>query len=288
MERISLVIVTYNSSKHIFDCLDSVLKYNDIGDELEIIIVDNASTEQASMFKKIKEKYDNRVVLVDSGKNGGYGFGNNVGIKKSISPIVIVMNPDVRLVQPIFKKILVKMSNESIGVLGVSFIDGSLPFYMKPEKVHFFNQLIHPLVVKLKLYNEKRMYMSGSFLTFNKDAFVRAGCFDEKIFMYTEEPDITNRLQKSGFHAEWCPEIQVRHLAHGRDFNQTTEEMVTQSLLYYFKKYNADLKQNLIVKIELLRLKRCVAKLLNNKFKQGVFDKRFVYLKNVLIELEKR
>ena len=42
-KKISIVIVTYNSDNHISDCLESIFKYNDIGDALEIIIVDNMS-----------------------------------------------------------------------------------------------------------------------------------------------------------------------------------------------------------------------------------------------------
>ena len=42
-KRVSVIIVTYNSEKHIYDCLSSIYRYNDIGDLLEVIIVDNNS-----------------------------------------------------------------------------------------------------------------------------------------------------------------------------------------------------------------------------------------------------
>ena len=41
-KRVSVIIVTYNSEKHIYDCLSSIYRYNDIGDLLEVIIVDNS------------------------------------------------------------------------------------------------------------------------------------------------------------------------------------------------------------------------------------------------------
>lgn len=281
MAKLSIIIVTYNSSKHIYDCLDSLFKYNNIGEELEVIVVDNASTEQSVMFKNISERYGDAVILRDSGKNGGYGFGNNIGILQSTSNLIIVMNPDVRIVKPIFGQILNQMKDETVGMLGVSFVDGSLPFYIKPEYVNYWNQLIHPLLVKLKMYNERRMYMSGSFLVFRKDSFLKAGMFDEKIFMYTEEPDITNRIQKLQYHAVWCPEIQVKHLAHGRAFNIKTEDMTCESLKYYFNKYDANLINNIRVKIRILRLKRFVARLFD-KMKYDLFDKRLLYFENFI------
>lgn len=281
MMKISLVIVTYNSSKHIYDCLDSIFNYNDIGDELEIIVVDNASAEQHTMFEGIKKKYGERIILKDSGKNGGYGYGNNVGIQLSSSDLVIVMNPDVRLVDTIFKSIIKEFKKEDTGLIGVNFVDGSLPFYVKPEKVNLWSQLIHPLRILFKKYNENTMYMSGSFLAFKKKAFYEAGMFDERIFMYTEEPDITNRIQGKGYHAKWCPSIQVKHLAHGRDFNIKTEEMTTQSLFYYAGKYNMDMHNNIRVKIKLLGIKRLVARIMNNQFKAELFGQRLNYLKQL-------
>ena len=101
-KKISIIIVTYNSELHIYDCLDSIFKYNDIGDDLEIIIVDNMSNNVDQMFTSIKEKYASTVKLVKNHINGGYGQGNNVGIRLAKSDIIMIMNPDVRLLQPVF------------------------------------------------------------------------------------------------------------------------------------------------------------------------------------------
>lgn len=280
MDKISLVIVTYNSTKHIFDCLDSVFKFNDIGNNLEVIIVDNASPEQELMFRGLSKKYGNRILMKDSERNGGYGFGNNVGIKIATSDIVIVMNPDVRLVQPIFGEIIKRMKSDcSIGMLGVSFLDGSLPFYIKPENVNVINQLTHHIRVKFKYYDERKMFMSGSFLAFKKNVFMKAGAFDEKIFMYFEEPDITNRIQKIGYHADWFSRLFVRHLAHGREFNKQTEEIMMHSLDYYCKKYNIDLSKNIITTKIILQIKIIAATLFRKNAKKKLFKKRYDYLR---------
>ena len=52
-KQLSIIIVTYNSEKLIFECLDSIYKYNDIGDSLEVIIVDNCSNDQEKVFEKV-------------------------------------------------------------------------------------------------------------------------------------------------------------------------------------------------------------------------------------------
>lgn len=285
MRKISLIIVTYNSSKHIYECLDSIFNFNDIGDELEIIVVDNDSPEQKSMFDGISEKYGDKVLLISSEKNGGYGYGNNLGVSKASAPIIIVMNPDVRLVQPIFQKILIIMRKETIGIMGVSFVDGSLPFYYKPEYVSLYRELFHKMAVKKRSYNDQTMYMSGSFLVFRKKTFHKVGAFDENIFMYYEEPDITNRIQKAGLEAIWLSDIYVKHLAHGRSFNRGTEDIKSQSLKYYSKKYNVDIRLYLRVQLRVYKIKRLAALLLRNDAKCDYFDKAILYEKDLLSTL---
>ena len=76
MIRLSLIILTYNSEKDIYDCLQSVYQYNDIGNSLEVIVVDNFT----QMRDKINLQYPDVKVIANT-KNGGYGQGNNIGIR---------------------------------------------------------------------------------------------------------------------------------------------------------------------------------------------------------------
>ena len=111
MKRLSIVIVTYKSEEDIYDCLQSIWQYNDIPNEdLEVIVVDN-SPESEMMFSKLRELYKNDIVLIHNTHNGGYGQGNNVGIKQAKAPTIMIMNPDVRLCQPIFRTALEAFAN---------------------------------------------------------------------------------------------------------------------------------------------------------------------------------
>lgn len=274
MVELSIIIVTYNSSMHIYDCLESIFRNNDIGDGLEVIIVDNASGEQSELFSKLNSIYSNRILLINSGRNGGYGFGNNVGIKKSHSNKVIVMNPDVRIIKPIFKTIISRMQNEEIALLGVSFIDGSLPFYFKPEHGNLLKSLFLKQIIQRKKYNPQTMYMSGSFLVFDKEKFFKAGAFDENIFMYYEEPDITNRIISIGGKVCWAKDIYVKHLAHGRQFSEKTWKIMRESYFYYAKKYGVDIGRSRSNAITILRFKLFAAKMLGQKEKALLFKQQ--------------
>ena len=84
--KLSVIIVAYNSTKVLLDCLKSIQCYNDIGQDLEVIIVDNYkdSDLNQSMFKD----YNYVVTYVKSNDNRGFGAGNNIGALKSTSDIL--------------------------------------------------------------------------------------------------------------------------------------------------------------------------------------------------------
>lgn len=200
MKKVSVVIVTYNSEKHIFDCLSALYKYNDIGDFLEVIIVDNCSNDFLSLQQKLLEKYNSRLRIISNTKNGGYGQGNNVGIKFATAPIIMIMNPDVRLVQPIFKDICNTFEDESVALYGFQQLNsnGQRGFSIA------WSSYWHPIVGltltsicnRFGLYFSRYMYVAGACFCLRKSFFEKIGMFDENIFMYMEEDDIHYRLSK--------------------------------------------------------------------------------------------
>ena len=75
---VSIIILNYNAGQLILDCLESITKTNH--DNLEVIVVDNASIDES--HRKCKEKFEN-IRLIENEKNLGYCEGNNVGIQNA-------------------------------------------------------------------------------------------------------------------------------------------------------------------------------------------------------------
>ena len=273
MKKISIIIVTYNSIKLIKDCLDSIFEYNDIGNALNVIIADNASNDQKELFDLLRNEYsDKSVQAFDTGENGGYGKGNNFGIVRTDADIVIVMNPDVRFVYPIFKQILTEFKNPNLGMAGVDFIDGSCPYYFKPEYTNFYRSFFIHQYIRRRKYDPKKMYMSGSLLIFDRKSFIDAGRYDENIFMYYEEPDITNRIQRTGKEVIWLKDMMVEHLAHGRKYNQKLIDIGYDSYEYYCRKYGISAKKGYLINKRILQLKIIAAKMAQYKDRLDVFE----------------
>jgi len=281
MIELSIIIVTYNSEKHIFECLDSIYKYNDIGNDLEIIIVDNCSNDQERVFEKIKLNYPNDIILIKSPMNGGYGYGNNQGVKRASANRFIVMNPDVRLVKPIFSDILHRLDlNPDIGMMGVSFVDGSHSRFLKPEYSTLCNMILEDLICRFNLISIKKMFFSGSFLIFDKKIFIDAGMFDENIFLYHEEADLSNRILALGKNVVLDNNISVMHLAHGREVNPYLLNVGAESRDYYFRKYHANIVSYYKNKLLWYKFKYFLAVLLHNDLKKNEFASWIKLCKN--------
>ena len=218
MKRLSIVIVTYHSENHIYDCLSSVWQYNDLPrEELEVVIVDN-SPECEPMFTKLHELYGDSVVLIHNSHNGGYGQGNNVGIRKASAPIIMIMNPDVRLCEPVFRHIIDKFDTDSRLVLqgftqrkangklgrSTSWVNDIHPYIAEPLRL---------ITGRLNLYFSKVMFVTGACFFLRKESFIHAGMFDDSIFMYGEEEDIHNRLlADSNAKMGYCRKLNYIHL----------------------------------------------------------------------------
>lgn len=169
MKKLSIIIVTYNSEKDIYECLDTIYSHCDIPiKELEVIIVDNNSTDCATMFNKLKTLWGEDIILIKNSSNGGYGQGNNVGIRQCSAPVVLIMNPDVRLVCPIFRKAINLFSkNKNMCILGMKQWltlnePSSNSFTCTSRMNGYLSTILSALCTRLDIYLAKYMYFSGS------------------------------------------------------------------------------------------------------------------------------
>lgn len=201
MKKVSIIIVTYNSEKDIYDCISSIQKFSDIPlSEIELIIVDNNSTGCNTMFNKLKTLWGEDIVLIKNSSNGGYGQGNNLGIRQCSSPVVLIMNPDVRLMCPIFKKAIALFSKDKkMCMLGMKQwltleVPSTNSFTCTYMMNGYLSTILSALCTRLDIYIAKYMHFSGSCFFINKTMFEAVGLFDESVFLYGEEDDIHYRL----------------------------------------------------------------------------------------------
>ena len=96
---VSIIIVNFNTRQMTSECIDSIIEKTQ-GLEFEIILVDNASTDGS---KEFFEK-DERITYIYSEKNGGFGYGNNLGMKVAKGKYFFLLNSDTLLINNAVKE----------------------------------------------------------------------------------------------------------------------------------------------------------------------------------------
>lgn len=263
MKKVSIIIVTYNSEKDIYDCISSIIEYSDIPlVEIELVVVDNNSTGCDTMFNKLKTLWGEDIVLIKNSSNGGYGQGNNMGIRQSSAPVVLVMNPDVRLVCPIFKKAIDLFSKDkSLCMLGMkqwlTLEDPSTNSFTCTYMMNgYLSTILSALCTRLDIYIAKYMHFSGSCFFINKAMFEAIGLFDESVFLYGEEDDIHYRLMHrfKDCKIKYDKSLKYLHLTKERMPDIKYEKMLIDVAVIQNKKKNYDERKTLRNRLRCINL----------------------------------
>ncbi|NOI77871.1 glycosyltransferase [Vibrio coralliilyticus] len=197
--KVSVIIVTYNSESVIFDCLSSIRRFNDIGQDLEVIIVDNSKNN--SLQSKLNTYNDDGFLCsyIHNPKNGGFGQGNNIGVKHCSGDIVLFLNPDTILIEPVFGMLASTMKDPSISLSGFRLVDrdgndnDSVGLFPQLNYLFIPRRILNFLVIDLNVMTSF-IYPWGAALAIRKNDFIDYGQFDEKMFLCNEEPDLTLRV----------------------------------------------------------------------------------------------
>lgn len=101
---VSIIVPTYNVENYLEECMDSI-----IGQSLrniEIICVDDGSTDQSGLILERYAKMDSRVKVYHN-SNGGYGKAMNFGLSKSTGEFIGIVEPDDYVTSDMFEKLYV-------------------------------------------------------------------------------------------------------------------------------------------------------------------------------------
>ena len=91
--KVGIIILNYNTGEMTRTLAKCVSEYKKVDD---VVIVDNASTDDS--ITRLSEAVGGKIHLIQSGRNGGYSFGNNVGArfcKELGTDICMISNSDV-------------------------------------------------------------------------------------------------------------------------------------------------------------------------------------------------
>ena len=98
--QVSVIIVNYNTKELTKQAIQSVFDRTE-GVEYEIIVVDNDSKDGS--VEELKKIFQNKITIIESKENLGFGRANNLGIKQSKGKYVFLLNSDTELINNAIK-----------------------------------------------------------------------------------------------------------------------------------------------------------------------------------------
>ncbi len=225
---VSIIIVNYNVQYFIEQCLNSIFSLSDFKGHLQVIVVDNNSSDGS--VEMIKAKFP-QVELIANAGNYGFSVGNNQGIKIAHGKYILLLNPDTILEEETLSKCFLKMeSDKEIGILSVKMLDGGGKFlpeskrgFPTPATTFFKFTGLYRLFPRSKKINAYYLghidedktsivdILCGAFMFIRKSDLDQIGLLDEDFFMFGEDIDLSYRFQQAQKKVVYFPETTIIH-----------------------------------------------------------------------------
>ena len=221
--KLSVIILNWNGERLLREFLPSVVR-NTSGDEVEVIVADNGSTDDS--LRVLREEFPGvRTIVFDN--NYGFSGGYNRAIREVDSEFVVLLNSDVSTPEGWWQPLLRFMEdNPDVGACQPKIMS-----YREPEMFEYagaagglLDSLGYPYC-RGRLFDRiekdcgqyddgpaEIAWASGAALTVRRDAYLATGGLDELFFAHMEEIDLCCRMHNAGYRVCVVPESKVYHL----------------------------------------------------------------------------
>jgi GT2 family glycosyltransferase len=254
MAEIFASIVTYNNDHDLVK--EAVRSFLSAPQDVQLIIVDNSPEP---IFQYLSE--NPRIQYRHNPANPGFGTSHNLAIDMSISAQAkyhLVLNPDVYFDSSTIDKIFLFMEDHpEVAQLmpKVLYPDGSIQHLCKRNPTFFdlfvrgfIPQSMHGLFGKrMRTYQYEDHdhnqvlydipYLSGCFMFLRVEVLKKVGYFDDRIFMYLEDADLTRRILQKSRTVYFPGAVIYHHFARFTHKKLRFKLMTVKSAFTYFNKW---------------------------------------------------
>jgi GT2 family glycosyltransferase len=233
-KKVATVVLNWNRWKDTISCLESLSHVDAFSFNLEVLVVDNASSDDSiHKLEEFKKKFDFK--LIKNAYNLGFAEGNNVGLRYAISKgfdYVMVLNNDTLVDRKIFSYLLsVFEDNRRVGVVSpkIYFAKG-FEFHKERYSTRDLGKVIWYAGGKVDWDNVMGInsgvdevdqgqfeeikevdFATGCSSIFSVSVLKKIGLYDKRYFMYFEDVDLSLRIKKAGYKVMFQPKGIVWH-----------------------------------------------------------------------------
>ena len=232
------ILVNWNGAALTLDCLRSLAA---AGVNMpDVYVVDNGSTDGS--LGALQAAHTGAVIL-DAGRNGGFGAGNNVALRHIAGlgyEFVWFLNNDTTVTPETLPRMLVVMTaRPDVGAVGCRLVYADEPARVQAwggGRVSFWlGRSVH---ARAPLPEGRLDYLTAASVLIRASALERVGLFDEGFFMYWEDTDLSFRLRRAGYKLAVAGQAVVRHResASAGKGGAKLDEMFSASAARFFLK----------------------------------------------------
>ena len=257
--ELSIVILNYHNKNLTKELLKNLVELK-LPYKYETIVVDNASHDGIA---EVVKDFPN-IQFIQSEVNGGFAFGNNLGIKQAKGKYILTCNPDLAILSNAIEVLYNYMEDhDEVALAGprlinadksvqsscTRFPDWRLPLYRRTAlgktragQKWLDNYLMEDLDHYINSYVPA---LFGACFMIRKSSLDKVGLLDERYFMYMEDLDWSRRFWEQGFKVAYVGKAEIIHL-HRRQsaaenifkalFSKSARQHIF-SFLKYLKKF---------------------------------------------------
>jgi N-acetylglucosaminyl-diphospho-decaprenol L-rhamnosyltransferase len=261
--KLLVVIVNYKTAPLAIRAAEAALvDVRAVGGAIMLVDNDSGDDSLATLRRAVDEdRFGTAVTLIAAEKNGGFGYGNNVAIRRALASVdppqyVYLLNPDATPDSGAIRTLVEFLdAHPDVGIVGshIHNPDGSthVSAFRFPSPIGELEATLR-LGLATRLFDRwsvwnlpcdrtmKVDWVSGASSMIRRDVLEAVGLFDENFFLYFEETDLCRRATEAGWETWFVREASVEHevgVATGiKDTARRTPPYWFQSRRYYFLK----------------------------------------------------
>ncbi len=228
--ELSVVVVSFNTCEMTRDCIQSVFRET-IVDSFELIVLDNASSDDSPQMLTRERGGSSRMKLHLSSQNLGFAQGNNQAIQSAQGEYLLLLNPDTLVQDGAIDRLMAFARQEPQALIWggrTLFADGSpnpASCWSRQTLWSLTSQALglNSLFRRSTLFNPEGIggwdrqgqrevdIVSGCFLLIKRDLWDCLGGFKPDFFMYGEEADLCLRARALGARPMVTSEATIVH-----------------------------------------------------------------------------
>ncbi len=238
---ISVTIPAYNEEKNILGCLNSVVRSDYDQKKMQIIIIDDQSTDKTlDIITKFKKKHKDMDITLISGTHQGKSKSLNLGVKEAKYELILSIDADVILEKNTIHELVAPLQDKEVGATNsVAIIRNPKRLLEHFQRVEFFmNNLIR---VSFSRVFKNSIWFFGAVACYRKQALEKIGFF--KTDTLTEDMDICMELYDANYKIITSEKAMISTVAC-----KSIKELFSQRMRWYYGALQTLVKNKLMIK----------------------------------------